>query len=389
TGATQQVDGHNIRSVVGRHWELGDYILYAADADELLFTENETNTERLYGVPSPTPYVKDAFHAAVVDGNREAVNPSGTGTKAAARYARTVAAEETVTLHLRLASMVDAHPLDAPFADFDALIALRKEEADAFYDAVLPSGLSDDARLVARQAFAGMLWSKQFYHYVIREWLEGDPTGPPPPPERNAGRNHNWPHLFNRDVISMPDKWEFNWYASWDLGFHCITLAHIDPQFAKDQILLMLREWYMHPNGQIPAYEWNFDDVNPPVLSLAALGVFEIERNATGVADFDFLKRVFNKMMLNFTWWLNRKDAMGNNVFEGGFLGMDNIGAFDRNSVPPGYLLGQSDGTSWMAAFAKSMTALAIILALHDPAYEDLAVKFGEHFMYVGNAMNS
>jgi len=388
-GETERFTDRTVTTIAGKHWELGDYILYCSGADELLFTENETNTERLYGGPSPTPYVKDAFHAYLIEGEREAVNPAGTGTKAAALYTRTVQPGETVTLNLRLASMVDTHPLEAPFADFDALIMQRKEEADAFYNAVLPPKLSDDAKLVARQAFAGMLWSKQFYHYVVTEWLEGDPAGPPPPPERWQGRNHNWTHLFNRDVISMPDKWEFNWYASWDLGFHCIPLGYIDPQFAKDQILLMLREWYMHPNGQIPAYEWSFEDVNPPVLPLAALAVFEGERTYAGVADYDFLKRVFQKMMLNFTWWVNRKDAMGNDVFQGGFLGMDNIGAFDRDNLPPGYLLGQADGTSWMAAFAKSMTAMAVILAQQDPTYEDLAVKFGEHFMYVGHAMNS
>ena len=239
----------------------------------------------------------------------------------------------------------------------------RKEEADEFYAAVLPPGLSPDAQLVARQAFAGMLWSKQYYHYVVTDWLEGDPAQPSPPPERRQGRNHEWTHLFARDVISMPDKWEFPWFASWDLGFHCVALAHVDPQFAKEQILLMLREWYMHPNGQIPAYEWDFGDVNPPVLSMAAVAVFEIERRRTGVADYAFLERVFHKMLLNFTWWVNRKDALGNNIFQGGFLGMDNIGVFDRDKLPPGYLLGQADGTSWMAAFAKSMLSIALLLA--------------------------
>ena len=265
----------------------------------------------------------------------------------------------------------------------------RKEEADEFYAVVLPPGLSPDARLVARQAFAGMLWSKQFYHYVVSDWLEGDPAQPSPPPERRHGRNHQWTHLFTRDVISMPDKWEFPWFAAWDLGFHCVTLAHVDPQFAKEQILLMLREWYMHPNGQIPAYEWDFGDVNPPVLSMAAVAVFEIERRRTGVADYEFLERVFHKMLLNFTWWVNRKDALGNNIFQGGFLGMDNIGVFDRDKLPPGYLLGQADGTSWMAAFAKNLLTIALILAKQNPAYEDVASKFWEHYVYVANAMNS
>jgi hypothetical protein len=387
--ATEHVGDGTVRTAVARHWELGDYILYCSGADEMLFTENETNCERLYGVRSRTPYVKDAFHNYVVNGRREAVNPARAGTKAAARYTRTLNAGETLAIDLRLANMIDAHPLEAPFANFEALLTERKEEADEFYSVVLPADLADDARLVARQAFAGMLWSKQYYHYVVEDWLQGDPSEPTPPPARYEGRNHDWMHLFNSDVISMPDKWEFPWYASWDLGFHCVTLARVDPQFAKEQIILMLREWYMHPNGQIPAYEWNFDDVNPPVLSLAALAVFRIERQSTGVADFDFLERVFHKLLLNFTWWVNRKDALGNDIFEGGFLGMDNIGAFDRDNLPPGYLLGQADGTSWMAAFAKSMLGIALVLAERDPIYEDLASKFWEHFVYIADAMNS
>ena len=375
--------------LVAKHWELGEYILCCSGADELLFTENETNTERLYGVPSPTPYVKDAFHAYVVNGKREAVNPAASGTKAAARYSRTIDAGETIHFDLRLASVLTEHRLEAPFADFEASLRQRKEEADEFYKVVLPPKLSADEKLVARQAFAGMLWSKQYYHYVVTDWLEGDPSEPTPPPQRLEGRNHEWTHLFTRDVISMPDKWEFPWFASWDLGFHCITLAHVDPQFAKEQILLMLREWYMHPNGQIPAYEWDFNDVNPPILSLAARAVFDSERQRTGVADYAFMERVFQKMLLNFTWWVNRKDALGKNIFQGGFLGMDNIGAFDRDHLPPGYLLGQADGTSWMAAFAKSMFSIALLLAERDPVYEDVASKFWEHFIYIANAMNS
>ena len=254
---------------------------------------------------------------------------------------------------------------------------------------MIPKELSEDERLVARQAFAGMLWSKQFYHYVVTDWLEGDPTQPKPPPQRWQGRNHDWTHLFTRDVISMPDKWEFPWFATWDLAFHCVTLARIDPQFAKDQIILMLREWYTHPNAQIPAYEWDFTDVNPPVLSLAASAVFNMDRQVTGVADYSFLERVFQKMLLNFTWWVNRKDAMGKNIFQGGFLGMDNIGVFDRDSLPPGYMLGQADGTSWMAAFARSMLSIALVLAENDPTYQDMASKFWEHYVYIANAMNS
>ena len=384
----QQKSG-KVRSLVAHHWQLGDYELYCSAADELLFTENETNTSRLYGVPSPTPYCKDAFHAYVVDGNLGAVNPDATGTKAAALYLRNVDAGETVTIDLRLASVRDGHSLKAPFADFASLVTQRRKEADEFYDVVLPAKLSADAKMVARQGFAGMLWSKQYYHYVVSDWLEGDPVGPPPPPERFTGRNHDWTHVFIRDVISMPDKWEFPWFASWDLGFHCVSLAYIDPHFAKDQILLMLREWYMHPNGQIPAYEWDFNGVNPPVLSLAARYVFEIDRLHTGVADYAFIERVFQKMLLNFTWWVNRKDALGKNVFQGGFLGMDNIGVFDRDKLPPGYLLGQADGTSWMAAFAKNMYSIALLLAEKNPIYEDVASKFWEHYIYIANSMNS
>jgi hypothetical protein len=385
----QPAGGGQMRELVARHWELGDYALYCQDTDELLFTENETNTQRLYGVPSATPYVKDAFHAYVVDGRCEAVNPAATGTKAAARYRRTVATGEAITLDLRLASLRDGEAHKIPFSEFDTLLEQRKAEADEFYQLVLSSKLTGDEKLVARQAFAGLLWSKQYYHYVVTDWLEGDPAAPPPPPQRCHGRNHDWTHLFTRDVISMPDKWEFPWFASWDLGFHCVPLAYIDPQLAKDQILLMLREWYMHPNGQIPAYEWDFNDVNPPVLPLAARIVFEIERERTGVADYAFIERVFQKMLLNFTWWVNRKDALGKNIFQGGFLGMDNIGAFDRGKLPPGYMLGQADGTSWMAAFAKSMMATALLLAEKNPAYEDVASKFWEHFVYIANSMNS
>jgi hypothetical protein len=382
-------DGSGVPAVVATHRLLGEYALYCSGADELLFTENETNTERLFGTPSPTPHVKDALHAYVVDGRTGAVNPAGEGTKAAARYVRTVGAGEAVTLRLRLAAVDAGRLIDDPLADFDAVFRQRAEEADEFFDAVLPRALTPDQRLVARQAFAGMLWSKQYYHYVVSDWLEGDPAGPEPPASRLDGRNSGWMHFFARDVISMPDKWEFPWFAAWDLGFHCVTLAHVDPQFAKDQILLMLREWYMHPSGKLPAYEWDFNDVNPPMLPLAARAVFEVERQRTGVADFDFLERVFQKLLLNFTWWVNRKDPLGKNIFQGGFLGMDNIGAFDRNRLPAGCQLGQADGTSWMAAFAKNMLAMALILAERNPNYEDVASKFWEHYVYIANAMNS
>jgi hypothetical protein len=376
-------------AIIAKHWQLGEYLLYCLGAGECAFTENETNRERLFNMPSRSPYVKDAFHSYLIEGNRNVVNPAGVGTKAAAHYFRTVEPGETVSLRLRLAPLVDAHPYDDPFSDFDANIRQRREEADELYSVLLPSQLSDDAKLIARQAFAGMLWSKQYYHYVVTDWLDGDPAQPAPPSERLHGRNSDWVHFFARDIISMPDKWEFPWFASWDLGFHCVALAYLDPQFAKEQIVLMLREWFTHPNGQTPAYEWDFSDVNPPVLSLAAKAVFEVERALTGVADYAFLERVFQKSLLNFTWWVNRKDALGKNIFQGGFLGMDNIGAFDRDNLPPGYLLGQADGTSWMAAFAKNMLSIALILAERDPVYEDLASKFWEHYIYIAYSMNN
>jgi hypothetical protein len=375
--------------MLAAHWQLGDYILYCEGCDELLFTENETNAERIFAQKSASPYVKDAFHEYVVDGKPETVNPRSTGTKAAARYHRTIAEGESIQIHLRLALVIDHHVLEDPFADFEASLKQRKEEADEFYNEILPPHLADDARMIARQAFAGMLWSKQYYHYVVTDWLNGDPSEPEPPPERLEGRNHDWRHLFTRDVLSMPDKWEFPWFASWDMGFHCITLAHIDPQFAKDQLILLLREWYMHPNGQVPAYEWDFSSVNPPILMLAARAVFDTDLKNTGVADYPFIERVFQKLLLNFTWWVNRKDITGKNIFQGGFLGMDNIGVFDRDKLPPGYLLGQADGTSWMAAYAKSMLSTALLLAEKDPTYEDLASKFWEHFIFIAHALNN
>jgi hypothetical protein len=378
-----------VRAVLAEHWQLGKYLLYCSAADEIVFTENDTNQERLFGVASRTPYVKDAFHTYLIAGNKKAVNPTQTGTKAACLYRRDIQPGETVSFQLRLSALVDDRPNEDPFAGFDANFQQSQQEADEFYGVVLPQGLSADAKLIARQAFAGLLWSKQYYHYVITDWLEGDPSQPPPPPERRNGRNSDWLQFFSRDVLSMPDKWEFPWFASWDLGFHCVALAYIDPHFAKQQIVLMMREWFTRPNGQIPAYEWDFGDVNPPVLSMAAQAVFQIERHRTGVADYAFLERVFQKMLLNFTWWVNRKDALGKNIFQGGFLGMDNIGAFDRDNLPPGYLLGQADGTSWMAAFAKNMMSIALVLAERDPVYEDLASKFWEHYIYIAYSMNN
>jgi hypothetical protein len=374
------------------HPELGEYWLhYAAGAGghapELLFTENETNQQRLWGVPNDQPYVKDGIDEAVVHGRRAAVNPDRSGTKAAVHYAHSLAAGGSVTLRLRLTN--DAANA-APFDDFDQLFAQRRQEADEFYAAVQPARLSDDERSVQRQAFAGLLWSKQWYHYDVDRWLKGDPAGPPPPAERRLGRNAEWPHLHNQDVISMPDKWEYPWFAAWDLAFHTIPLAMVDPDLAKRQLILMLREWYMHANGQIPAYEWAFGDVNPPVHAWAAWRVYKIEQKLRGEGDTLFLERIFHKLLLNFTWWVNRKDAEGKNLFQGGFLGLDNIGVFDRSApLPTGGRLEQSDGTSWMGMYALNLMTIALELARHDIAYEDVATKFFEHFMYISQAMNN
>jgi hypothetical protein len=317
--------------VVATHPEDGAYRLAWEGTPELLFTENETNAERLFGAPSRTPYVKDAFHEYVVSGRLEAVNPALTGTKCAARHRVELPPGRSHVLRLRL-----SRDRTAVGDDFDGVFAARRREADEFYARVIPASLSADARSVMRQAFAGMLWSKQFYHYVVRDWLAGDPGQPPPPDGRKRGRNADWPHLYNADVLSMPDKWEYPWYASWDLAFHCIPLAMVDADFAKEQLVLLLREWFMHPNGQIPAYEWAFGDVNPPVLGWAAWRVYEIEKERTGAGDRAFLKRVFHKLLLNFTWWVNRKDAEGKNVFQGGFLGLDNISSGSTGSTSRG-----------------------------------------------------
>ncbi|MBI3246097.1 MAG: glucosidase [Deltaproteobacteria bacterium] len=370
------------------HEYYGERWLYCQSPDELLFTNNETNLQRLHGVENITPYVKDGIDNYIVHGRREAVNPKQTGTKAAAHYEASVGPGETVTFRLRLSDK-SMNNQEAFAAEFERLFALRKREADEFYATVTPEGLSEDARNVMRQAFAGLLWSKQFYHFDVGRWLRGDPMEPPPPPEREHGRNHDWTHLYNADVISMPDKWEYPWYAAWDLAFHCIPLALVDSDFAKEQLLLMLREWYMHPNGQIPAYEWAFGDVNPPVHAWAAWRIYKIEQKRYGVGDRKFLVRVFHKLLLNFTWWVNRKDAEGRNVFQGGFLGLDNIGVFDRSApLPTGGHLEQSDGTSWMGMFCLNMLTIALELAREDTAYEDVASKFFEHFVYICNAMN-
>ncbi|MFZ1701345.1 MAG: hypothetical protein WBO10_13165 [Pyrinomonadaceae bacterium] len=373
--------------------EIGTRYLYFDESPELLFTENETNNERLFASPNRSPYVKDAFNEYVVNGKADVINPERTGTKAAANYLLTVPAGKEIVLRMRLTDtdlFGKAGTNRLAFSNFDKIFISRIAEADEFYADLVPDDLSDDARNVQRQAFAGMLWSKQYYHYVVEEWLDGDPAMPKPPDSRLTGRNRQWRHLYNADIISMPDKWEYPWYAAWDLAFHCIPLALVDAEFAKQQLLLMLREWYMHPNGQIPAYEWAFGDVNPPVHAWAALRVYQIDKKQTGTGDRAFLARIFQKLLLNFTWWVNRKDAEGKNVFEGGFLGLDNIGVFDRSQpLPTGGILVQSDGTSWMAMYCLNMLAIALELSIDDQVYEDVASKFWEHFVFIADAMNS
>ncbi|HEV8021485.1 MAG TPA: hypothetical protein VGP41_09505 [Candidatus Lustribacter sp.] len=374
--------------IVAEHWSLGRYRLQWDEApDDVLFTGNETNNERLFGVPSRAPYVKDAFHRYVIGGERDAVNPARTGTKAAALYRRRIAAGSTYTLRLRLAP-IGEEAVAQPFDAFDATLAQRKAEADAFYAPIIPEHLTADAKNVARQAYAGLLWSKQFYHYVVAHWLDGDPGNVPPPEQRKTGRNSTWRHLYSSDIIAMPDTWEFPWFASWDLAFHCVALAYIDPQFAKEQIVWLSRSWYMNEDGQLPAYEWGFDDVNPPALPLAAICIYRMEEALGLEPDRDFLQRVFHKAIITFTWWANRKDAQGSDIFAGGFLGLDNIGPFDRGALPPGYQLGQVDGTSWMAAFSATLFEMAVILTERDPGYADIASKFRDHFATIAYAMN-
>jgi hypothetical protein len=364
------------------HPEMGRFSMYFDGAPELVFCDNETNTDKLFGAAGPA-HPKDAINDYVVHGNALAPNPDGRGTKCAARYRFTVPPGGEVTLTARLVQ----HENDGALAGTGALIDERKREADAFY-AELQAEIPDaDARLVQRQALAGMIWSKQFYNYDVRTWLLGDDAQPPPPAER--GRNADWDHLVNDDVISMPDKWEYPWYAAWDLAFHCLPLALVDAEFAKHQLILLTREWYMHPNGQLPAYEWAFGDVNPPVHAWAAWRVFQIDRKQRGDnGDLAFLERIFHKLMLNFTWWVNRKDAEGRNIFQGGFLGLDNIGVFDRSKpLPEGGFINQSDGTAWMAMYSLNLMRMALELARNDEVYEDIASKFFEHFLHIAEAM--
>ena len=369
------------------HPTLGKRWLYCEEPYKLLFTDNETNLEKLYGVSNKSNYVKDGINDYIVGDRQSAVNPNQTGTKTSAYYLLKIGAFQTKTVRLRLSDLEDiASPFDN---SFQTIFQNRKQEADEFYQRISSCLLTEDRRNVQRQAFAGMLWNKQFYYYVIEDWLKGDANTPQPPESRKSIRNHEWIHLFNDDILSMPDKWEYPWYAAWDLAFHVVPLAMIDPDFAKQQLQRLTREWYMHPNGQLPAYEWNFSDVNPPVHAWAALRVYKIEKKIYGRADRKFLERVFQKLLLNFTWWVNRKDAEGKNVFQGGFLGLDNIGVFDRSSeLPTGGRIDQSDATSWMGMYSLNMLAIAIELAKENPAYEDIASKFFEHFLYIADAMN-
>jgi hypothetical protein len=377
--------GHGAKAIELGQQHLGLRWFYVEGAPELLFTENETNAELLYESKNESPFTKDAFHRYVVRGEKGAVNPAHVGTKACARFRLTLEPGASRVIKLRLTG--EASP--DPFADFDAIRHLRVSEANDFYAAIIPPELGHDERRVYRQALAGLVWTKQFYCFDVDRWLRGDPHYPPPPASRLRGRNKEWRHLYNSEVLSMPDKWEYPWYAAWDLAFHCIPMALIDPEYAKQQLELLLREWYMHPNGQLPAYEWSFSDVNPPVHAWAALRVYQIDRRTTGRADRAFLESVFHKLMLNFTWWVNRKDAAGNNVFEGGFLGLDNIGVFDRsNALPAGGSLEQADATSWMGMYCLNLLAIALELSRENESYLDVANKFFEHFLYIAHAMN-
>ncbi len=363
----------------GRYWLTADQPL------DLYFTENETNNRRLFDSPNQTPYVKDAFHRLLIGGQGDAVNPTRTGTKGAVHFRRTLEPGEAWEVRLRLANRQNPRP----FHDFPNLLAARQQEADEFYTSLQKPELTPDEKRVQRQAFAGLLWSKQLYYYDVLHWLSGDPLPVRPPAARLTGRNADWRHLNNFDVLSMPDKWEYPWYAAWDLAFHTIPLVLIDPAFAKQQLVLMTREWYMHPNGQLPAYEWAFGDVNPPVHAWAAWRVYKIDLRRQGRPDLEFLEGIFHKLLLNFTWWVNRKDIDGNNVFQGGFLGLDNISLFDRSqALPTGGRIDQADGTAWMGFYSLGMLRIALELAKYDPIYQDLGTKFFEHFLSIAEAMS-
>ena len=367
-----------------QHESLGKRTLYAEDPSELLFCDNESNPSKCYSLPADTNhYYKDGINDYIIH-SAETLNPAQKGTKAAIHFNKTIDPGESETFRLRMCP----DSTEKPFRDFDEVFARRISEADSFYENIQKSLPNDELKRIQRQAYAGMIWSKQYYYYNVEKWLTGDPAGPPPPSERKKGRNHTWRHLNNSDIISMPDSWEYPWFAAWDLAFHCICFADIDPGFSKIQLSLLTHEWYMHPNGQLPAYEWSFSDVNPPVHAWATLQVYNIDKDSSGKGDYKFLETIFLKLLMNFTWWVNRKDKQGNNIFEGGFLGMDNIGLFDRNTVfPDGTVLEQSDSTSWMCMYSLSMMRIALELAKTNAAYQDLATKFFEHFLYIAYAM--
>ncbi len=389
------IDAVDLSAIQLRQFEMPVNWIVCERPTEIVFTENETNFERVCNGINKSLYTKDGINDFIVNGSRQAVNSDRNGTKAAAHYQLQIPSNARKEIYLRFSGQEAAlgknfRSREAFVQDCKSVFARRLAEADEFYASIIPSNLSDDAKNVMRQSLAGMLWSKQYYFYVVRDWLSGDPAFPPPPKSRLTGRNTAWKHLYNDNIVSMPDTWEYPWYAAWDLAFHCIPLALVDPAFAKHQLIILLREWYMHPNGQIPAYEWAFGDVNPPVHAWAALRVYQIESKQKGVGDTAFLERVFHKLLLNFTWWVNRKDAEGNNVFEGGFLGLDNIGVFDRSKeLPTGGYIEQSDGTSWMAMYCLNMMAIALELSKSDTVYEDVAGKFFEHFVYISDAMNN
>ena len=390
-GDTQQKPSFELLNtgvVKATHEKSGGYYYYYAATHETLMTENETNTERVFGYANESPFVKDAFHDAVVNQNtdlRKQLQNKTTGTKFSPVYQLLVPAKESKSIMLRLSKDELQNPFDE---NFEIILADRKKEADEFYKNILPDNISADTANMQRQAFAGLLWSKQFYQYDIERWLQGDAHNINPPVQRKYGRNAGWEHLKIADVLSMPDKWEYPWFASWDLCFHCIPMAMVDPVFAKNQLILLCREWFMNPSGQIPAYEWSFSDVNPPIQAWAALQVYKIEKETHGNADIHFLKRIFQKLMLNFTWWANREDENKNNIFTGGFLGLDNIGVIDRNRLPPNTFLEQVDATAWMGMYALNLMELALEIAQTDNSYEDAVTKFYEHFVLIAGSVN-
>jgi len=375
------------QSVKAQHKSVGDYFLYFDEPNDLLFTENETNLERLFNRPNPSEFVKDAFHEAIIQGkNLDKLREKKSGSKFSPVYMATIKSKQSAVTYLRLTSKSQQTPFPP---NFEQVFATRKKEADDFYDQIISAALTPDQKNIQRQAFAGLLWNKQYYHYDVERWLNSSDGISPVTEQRRNGRNSDWRYLKNQDILCMPDKWEYPWYAAWDTAFHCIAFALIDPGFAKHQLLLLMREWYMNPQGQLPAYEWNFSDVNPPVHAFAAMQVYKTEKNICGTGDIEFLKKIFQKLIINFTWWINRKDANGSSIFEGGFLGLDNIGLFNRSMMLPGdILLEQADGTSWMGMYALGMMDIAIEIAVYDSSFEDAGTKFYEHFVIIGEALN-